>query len=193
VQTTGGEVELRKTEHGWTLRITPAGIAYTTKGETLVYADRGKRSSVAWKRLPVSGITADDAKAYAAWLADTGKVPNARLCTELEWERGARGPDGRPYPGGERLAPDDANFDETYGRKDGGFGPDEVGAHAASDSPFGLHDTAGNVWEIVQAPNGFAMRGGGYYTGAMTAHLANRQEIPPSFKHLHVGVRLCAD
>src|SRR6185503_7285159 len=91
-----------------------------------------------WRRFPVIGISAEDAIAYAAWLARTGRVPGARLCTEVEWERAARGADGRTYPGDHEFAPDDANIDVTHGKND--KGPDEVGSHPASRSPFGVED-----------------------------------------------------
>ena len=50
------------------------------------------------------------------WLDRTGRVPGARVCEEREWERAARGADDRMYPHGDNLEPDDANFDETYGK-----------------------------------------------------------------------------
>jgi formylglycine-generating enzyme required for sulfatase activity len=105
------------------------------------------------------------------------------------------GADGRTYPGGDQLGPDDANIDVTYGQREGGFGPDAVGAHPASTSVFGLVDTSGNVWEIVRpaAGDGFVMRGGCFFTNRITARLANRAVLTPSYRHLHVGVRLCAD
>ena len=144
--------------------------------------------------MPVSGISADDALAYVAWLDRTKRVPRARLCSEVEWERAARGADGRSFPHGEQMTGDDANVDETYGRREGGFGMDEVGSHPVSASPFGLLDMSGNVWEITRSGDQFVMRGGGFYTDAMkTAHLANRNTITPDYRHLHLGLRICAD
>ncbi len=192
----GGTLELRPNDRGaWELQITPASVTYTARaGTSLEYRERATRASQDWLRFPVTGISSEDAQAYTAWLDRTGRVKHARLCSELEWERATRGADGRPYPHGERLAPDDANFDATYGRREGGFGPDVVGSHPASLSPYGLVDASGNVWEITRAASGtgVVMRGGGFYTDATTAHLANRQEITPAFRHLHAGLRVCA-
>jgi len=163
--------------------------------EPIVYRDRETRRSQDWRRFPVSGVSADDAAAYAAWLAGSGRVPRARLCDEREWERAARGVDGRAFPGGATLEPADANFDLTYGRRDGAYGVDEVGSHPASISAHGLHDTAGNVWELTRSISGTAIitRGGAYYLSRRTAHLANRQEVPATLPHLHTGFRICAD
>ena len=93
----------------------------------------------------------------------------ARLCTELEWERAARGGDDRLFPHGDELASDDANFDSTYGRVDSAYGPDAVGSHPASRSPFGVDDLAGNVFELVTSslkPDELVIRGGAYYFGS---------------------------
>ena len=102
-----------------------------------MYIARDRNQKVDWMRLPVSGISADDAVAYAAWLATTGRVRGARLCSEVEWERAARGADDRLYPHGYHLAPADANHFATYGA---GAGPDQVGSYPVSRSPFGIDD-----------------------------------------------------
>ena len=145
----------------WTLRFQPGGVPYTVRlGERLRYAKRDRRVEQDWLRFPVTGISFEDAEAYASWLDRTGRVPGARLCTELEWERAARGEDGREFPHGDSLAPDDANVDLTYGKEPGGFGPDEVGSHPASRSPFGVDDLAGNAWEWTRSSLEPGKRGG---------------------------------
>jgi formylglycine-generating enzyme required for sulfatase activity len=189
-------IELRRVASTWELHMTPARHTYVVRvDEPIEYRDRATRHRQDWLQFPVSGISPEDAAAYTAWLDGTGRVPHARLCSDREWERAARGADGRAYPAGDRLAGDDANIDTTYGRRDGGFGPDVVGRHPASTSVFGLADTSGNVWEITRADAGgeILMRGGCFYTGLRSAHLANRHVITPIYRHLQVGLRVCAD
>jgi formylglycine-generating enzyme required for sulfatase activity len=189
-----GDMALRKVGDTWELRIAPASVVYRVRaGAPFEYRDRAVRARQNWLRFPVSGISADDAQAYTAWLDRTGRVPHARMCDDPEWERAMRGADGRTYPHGERLDPDDANIDITYGRREGGFGPDEVGSHPASNSPFQIADGAGNVWELVRVGAGFAIRGGGFYNGLVSAHLANREPSVAALRHILTGVRICAD
>jgi len=191
-----GALGLKKGADGvWEIEFRPAGKQYRARaGEVIRYEGRKVRAAQDWTRFPVVGVTAEDAEAYAAWLGATGRVVGARLCREEEWERAARGADGRPYPHGWSLSPDEANYDETYGKVPAAMGPDEVGSHPASASPFGVQDMAGNVWEWTVAENGqHAARGGSYYFDVNSARTYNREVPEPSFRDASVGFRLCAD
>lgn len=193
-----GQLWLERDAGGrWSIRMKPNERVLTARaGESIRYPGRERRAEQDWLRFPVGGVSSEDAEAYAAWLRESGRLPGARLCTEREWERTARGADDREYPHGDRLLPDDANFDETYGKNPLSFGPDEVGSHPASRSPFGVDDLAGNVWEWVRSdfpPATHVARGGSYYFAASTARTTNRETPEATFRDLTVGVRICAD
>ncbi len=161
------------------------------EGQRLSYRDRDRRARPDWLNLPVSGLSLEDAEAYVSWLDRTGRVPGARLCDEREWERAARGADGRRFPHGDRAEPDDFNHDMTYGLALRAFGPDEVGSHPASRSPFGVDDLAGNVWELVHDTKGGPLiRGGSWFHGLPTNQSNNREE--GQMRGARIGVRVCA-
>jgi formylglycine-generating enzyme required for sulfatase activity len=179
----------------WRLSLTPTTRTYTAEtGQRLHYAARASRADQDWTRFPVSAVSFEDAVAFAGWLDRTGRIRGARLCDEYEWERAARGADGRTFPGGDALSPDDANIDETYGRAPLGFGPDEVGSHPGSRSPVGADDMAGNVWEwtrSVETPDAPMLRGGSWYQGELSARTMNREYGEPTSRTPLIGARLC--
>ena len=183
-------------EGRWQLTLQPTTQVYQAKtGERLVIPGRTRRSSQNWLQLPVAGITWKEAQAFLEWARASGRIPNARFCTETEWERAARGADDREYPHGDALAPDDANFDETYAKQASGFGPDEVGSHPLSRSVFGVDDMAGNVWEWTTshfAAREFVLRGGAWYYGRRSSLVTNREVVEPGVRDTRVGLRVCA-
>lgn len=111
-----------------------------------------------WDNKPVTWVSLEDARAYAAW---AGK----RLPHEWEWQWAAQGSDGRLYPWGndwDAKAVPVADHGRTL------TAPDDVSAHAAGASPFGIMDLVGNVWQWTDEyqdshTRGAVLRGGNHY------------------------------
>lgn len=96
-------------------------------------------------RVPVCLVDWFDARAYCRWLG-ARRGARIRLPREVEWEKAARGADGRPYPWGDR-------FDPTFClmRESRPFiqQPEPVGTFATDCSPYGVRDMAGGMREWV--------------------------------------------
>jgi formylglycine-generating enzyme required for sulfatase activity len=151
-----------------------------------------------------------EAMAYARWLdarlRGRGLLPNGwsvRLPTEEEWEKAARGEDGREFPWGDWES-GKANIDETLGNT----GPHNlgrtsaVGLYPAGASPCGALDLAGNVWEWClnefQQPERVgpagkarrAVRGGSWLDYHDNARCAYRNRYSPVRRFYNLGLRL---
>jgi iron(II)-dependent oxidoreductase len=119
---------------------------------------KGGRYPPGWENRPVTWVSLEDARAYAAW---AGK----RLPYEWEWQYAAQGPETRQYPWGNDW---DASAvpvpDKSRTMRD----PDPVDAHPKGASPFGVMDLVGNVWQwtdevIDEHTRAAILRGGSYY------------------------------
>jgi formylglycine-generating enzyme required for sulfatase activity len=152
---------------------------------------------------PVTGVSRLDADAYIKWLNERTRL-HYRLPTEAEWERAARGDDGRIFPWGNTFDPWRCNTAESAKR-----GTTPVGFYSpGGDSMCGCVDMVGNVWEwtsSILAPYPYiagdgreerkpgaryVIRGGGWYYTRKLARCAAREGMLQDHLSPSIGFRL---
>ena len=167
---------------------------------------------VGWGRAqrPAVNVSAGEAEAYAAWLSEATGAPY-RLPSEAEWEYAARAGSDARYPWGDEVGRERANCDGCGSEwDDARTAP--VGSFPAN--AFGVHDTAGNVYEWVAdcgresyegAPGDGSvwssegtcrvrmMRGGSWLSLPRALRSANRVRNPAGFRDINVGFRVARD
>jgi formylglycine-generating enzyme required for sulfatase activity len=162
----------------------------------MIFASTDYYGDPAYDNHPVIYATWNDAKTYCEWAG-------RRLPNEAEWEKAARGTDGRTYPWGEGINCNKANYNNCA------QATTKVGSYPIGVSPYGALDMTGNVYEWVSslgmpypydATNGRedlsasgdrVMRGGSWLTASDWSRSAFRIWFPPDEGNFGVGFR-CA-
>ena len=152
---------------------------------------------------PVVGVTWYDAEKFCQWR-------KARLPTEVEWEKAARGTDGREFPWGDNWDPSITNTGDEAEEEEGIA---QIGSFPNNASPYGVYDMSGNVWEWVQdwykankgskdndpeyGETNKVIRGGsggmGHYAISYFYRNATRQYAPPDTVAEDIGFRCVKD
>ena len=140
---------------------------------------------------PVVLVSHNDAVSYAKWLSEkTGKT--WRLPTEAEWEKAARGTDGRRFPWGDAFEPARLNSHD-----EGPFDTMAVSSFPNGASPFGLIDASGQVfeWTLTEAQSGrYIVKGGSWDDkGCGVCRPAARHSRLAHIKHILIGFRLVCE
>ncbi len=143
-------------------------------------------------RWPVMGVSLDDALAYCAWASEQMGL-SLRLPSEAEWEKAARGVDGRVYPWGDGFDP---VFCKMRHSRPGPPSPEPVGSFVPDESPYGVRDLAGTVREWCGTelePGLWALKGGAWNLHAHVCAAAHRQGHSPRAASPSIGFRLAHD
>jgi formylglycine-generating enzyme required for sulfatase activity len=141
--------------------------------------------------LPMTNVSWNDARTFCSFAG-------GRLPSEDEWEKAARGPDGREFPWGAEVSCARANWGNFAGegpcRTENPGHPIAVGSRPAGASPYGVQDLAGNVWEWVATayrdePGRRMVRGGSCCSYFVEPRAANRNGWAPEHKDADLGFR----
>jgi formylglycine-generating enzyme required for sulfatase activity len=173
-------------------------------GLRLDFDDSTFTAQAGYENHPMTMVTWFGAKAFCDFFG-------YRLPTEIEWEKAARGPDGRPFPWGNEIEPRNANYyssHDIFEKIIGGMGDTTpVGFYNGdtyadyttidSPSPYGLYDMAGNVWQwtddVYENQHYRYMRGGSKDNYSYNLRVWTRNSAGPEYFSPGVGFRCARD
>jgi eukaryotic-like serine/threonine-protein kinase len=147
--------------------------------------------------LPIIGVSFDDALAYIRWRSQREGAAY-RLPSEIEWEKAARGTDGRVFPWGNDF---DATFCKMMHSRPEHHQPEPVGVFRDDESPWGVRDLAGGVREwVADFPDAqrpvhpdaqvCSIRGGSWNQDAKVCRAASRGRVLRISRGTSIGFRL---
>lgn len=142
-------------------------------------------------RWPIFEVTYEQAMEYVAWRSQRdGRRYD--LPTDTEWEKAARGVDGRVFPWGDHY---DATFCKNAGSTEGKTQPEPIGVYDTDCSPYGVRDLAGGIREwcsswFSRKNDERLVRGGSWNFGEIGAHAAYRLGCTPNLSYPFIGFRL---
>ncbi len=166
-----------------------------THGDYGVFAkERGRPRPAGMADAPVHSISLDEAREYAAWCTAKrgGGAWTFRLPTEDEWEKAARGVDGRFFPWGDAVVPAFSATQESLAAR---AGVEPVGLFPADESPYGVRDLAGVImnWTETNAGNNqYVVKGGTRIYRAAQCRAARQGFVVPGTRAPSLGFRLAA-
>jgi len=179
-------------------------MSLNDEGLRLSFDGKSFSSISGYENHPMALVTWFGAKAYC-------KYYGWRLPTEEEWEKAARGFDGRPFPWGDSIEPNNANYyssHDLFEKMVAGLGETTpVGFYNGqsydgyqtldSPSPYGLYDMAGNVWQwagdVYEGTHYRYMRGGSKADYAYNLRIWTRNNARPDYYSPNVGFRCARD
>jgi formylglycine-generating enzyme required for sulfatase activity len=199
IQAGGYEQDRYWTESGWTWREKEDVSSPREFGQPFGLSNH-----------PVVGVNWYEAVAFCRWLTEQlrekGQLDHEHvisLPTEPQWEKAARGTDGRIYPWGDDPDPDRANYDDT-----GVGATSAVGCFPRGASPYGVLDLSGNAleWCLTKWENDYenyeqdnrldgtsqrVLRGGSFDLSSRSARCAFRYRLSPYDGYNDYGFRVC--
>jgi formylglycine-generating enzyme required for sulfatase activity len=179
-------------------------IPLNDPSQRIVFDGEKFLSQAGYENHPMTMVTWFGAWGYCGYF-------DGHLPTELEWEKAARGTDIRPFPWGDEIVRENANFYasrdpfedmNSYGSRTspvGFFNGKTYNGYVTLDSvsPYGLYDMAGNVWQwtgdVYEGMHYRFMRGGSKDTYDMDLRIWTRNNATPAYFSPGVGFRCARD